>query len=136
MDLLVCSVYFNLFPTCREREFYLNFIFVYIHTRFKKPKGFLRFHIRIWLSNIYYSILATSVYRISDAYTAEVRKKARSLNKHYINEGTFSHRLLYTWTEDCITFFPNSIPTKLAKYGFTIIWRYSKDMNFHKIWRV
>ena len=45
------------------------------------------------------------------------------------------HRLLYTWTEDWIIFFPNSIPAKSAKYGFTIICRYSKDMNFHKIWK-
>ena len=46
------------------------------------------------------------------------------------------HRLLYPWTEDWIIFFPNSIPAKLEKYGFTIICRYSKDMYFHKIWRV
>ena len=46
------------------------------------------------------------------------------------------HRLLYTWTEDWIIFFPNSMAAKSAKYGFTIICRYSKDMNFHKIWRV
>ena len=46
------------------------------------------------------------------------------------------HRLLYTWTEDWIIFFPNSIPAKSAQYGFTIICRYSKDMYFHKIWRM
>ena len=33
-------------------------------------------------------------------------------------------------------FFPNSIPLDLAKYGFTIIWRFSKNKNFPKIWRV
>ena len=32
--------------------------------------------------------------------------------------------------------FPNFMPVNLAKYGVTIICRYSKDMNFHKIWRV
>ena len=32
--------------------------------------------------------------------------------------------------------FPNFMPVDLAKYGVTIICRYSKDMNFHKIWRV
>ena len=32
--------------------------------------------------------------------------------------------------------FPNFMPLSLAKYGVTIICRYSKDMNFHKIWRV
>ena len=40
-----------------------------------------------------------------------------------------SHRLLYTWTEDYIIFFPNFMPAKSAKYGFTIICRYL-------IWRV
>ena len=50
--------------------------------------------------------------------------------------GNSSHRLLYTWTEDWIIFFPNSIPAEPAKYVFTIICRYSKDMYFHKIWRV
>ena len=47
-----------------------------------------------------------------------------------------SHRLLYTWTEDWIIFFPDSIPAKSANYVLNIICRYSKDMNFHKIWRV
>ena len=32
--------------------------------------------------------------------------------------------------------FPNFLAVDLAKYGVTIICRYSKDMNFHKIWRV
>ena len=33
-------------------------------------------------------------------------------------------------------FFPNSILLDIAKDGFTIIWRLSKNMNFHKIWRL
>ena len=33
-------------------------------------------------------------------------------------------------------FFPNSIPLDLAKDGFTIIWRFSKNKNFPKIWRL
>ena len=33
-------------------------------------------------------------------------------------------------------FFPNSIPLDLAKHGFSIIWRSSKNMNFPKIWRL
>ena len=32
--------------------------------------------------------------------------------------------------------FSNFIPISLAKYGGTIICGYSKNMNFHKIWRV
>ena len=32
--------------------------------------------------------------------------------------------------------FPDFMPVNLEKYGVTIICRYSKDMNFHKIWRV
>ena len=32
--------------------------------------------------------------------------------------------------------FPIFMPVNLAKYGVTIICRYSEDMNFHKIWRV
>ena len=32
--------------------------------------------------------------------------------------------------------FTNFMPVDLAKYGVTIICRYSKDMYFHKIWRV
>ena len=32
--------------------------------------------------------------------------------------------------------FPNFMSVDLAKYGVTIIYRYSKEMNFHKIWRV
>ena len=48
----------------------------------------------------------------------------------------FSHRLLYTWTEDWIIFFTNSMLAQSAKYRFTIICRYSNYMNFHKIWRV
>ena len=33
-------------------------------------------------------------------------------------------------------FFPNSVPLDLAKDGFTIIWRFSKNKNFPKIWRL
>ena len=50
--------------------------------------------------------------------------------------GAGRHRLLYTWTEDWIIVLPNSIPAKSAKYVFTNICRYSKDMTFHKILRV
>ena len=32
--------------------------------------------------------------------------------------------------------FPNFMPVNLAKYDVNIICRYSKDMEFHKIWRV
>ena len=32
--------------------------------------------------------------------------------------------------------FPNFMAVSLTKYGVTIICRYSKDMYFHKIWRV
>ena len=33
-------------------------------------------------------------------------------------------------------FFPKSLPLDLAKDGFTIIWRFSKNKNFPKIWRL
>ena len=48
----------------------------------------------------------------------------------YLEDPNLIHRLLFSWMEDCIIFFPNSIRTKSEKYGFNIICRYSKEMNF------
>ena len=43
--------------------------------------------------------------------------------------------LLRTWIPCLCPKFLNPIPLDLAKYGFSTIWRSSKVMNFHKIWR-
>ena len=42
----------------------------------------------------------------------------------------------YTWIPSLAHVHPNSILLDLAKHGFTIIWRSSKNMNFPKIWRL
>ena len=42
----------------------------------------------------------------------------------------------YTWIPSLAHVHPNFILLDLAKHGFTIIWRSSKNMNFPKIWRL
>ena len=42
----------------------------------------------------------------------------------------------YTWIPSLAHVHPNSILLDLAKHGFSIIWRSSKNMNFPKIWRL
>ena len=51
----------------------------------------------------------------------------------YFQKLKLNHGLLYTWTEDWIIIFLNSISAKLAKYGFTIICRFLYYMNFTKL---